>query len=339
MPAPEHGAPVPPSPDEGGTAPASSEYGPIDAVPVRHPGRWVALFVIAVIFAMIISSLVTNERWDWPYAFRVMNYNPVLEGLIKGTIIATIGSMIIGVTLGTVVGIMRLSDNPVLKFVGFLYTWFFRGIPRLVLVVLFGTGIGYLYPRFDIGPFPFSQQLAGWLGMSSDLTLFTLNVNQISTTLIWAIIAMGLSEAAYMAEIARAGIMSVDDGQREAAAALGMSPGLSMRRVVLPQAMRVIIPPTGNETIAMLKDTSLLAYLPLATELFNQTQIIGNRTLKIMPSLMAACLWYLVLTSVLMVGQHFLEKRFGRGYGNTAVETKTDVNKTRLMGLTIGGGK
>ncbi|MGO1166333.1 MAG: amino acid ABC transporter permease [Janibacter sp.] len=335
----ETDATLPPSSDDGGSTPVSAEYGPIDAAPVRHPGRWVALVVIAVVFAMIVSSLVTNERWDWPYAFRVMNYNPVLEGLLKGTIIATVGSMIIGVLLGVVVGIMRLSDNPLLKFVGFLYTWFFRGIPRLVLVVLFGTGIGYLYPSFDIGPFPFSQQLAGWLGMSSDLTLFTLNVNQISTTLIWAIIAMGLSEAAYMAEIARAGIMSVDEGQREAAAALGMNPGLSMRRVVLPQAMRVIIPPTGNETIAMLKDTSLLAYLPLATELFNQTQIIGNRTLKIMPSLMAACLWYLVLTSVLMIGQHFLEKRFGRGYGNTAVETKTETTRTKLMGLTIGGGK
>ena len=207
-----------------------------------------------------------------------------------------------------------------------------------MLVFLFGSGIGYLYPKFDIGPFPFSQQLAGFLGLSSDLTLFSLNVNQISTTLIWAILAMGLSEAAYMAEIARAGIMSVDDGQREAAAALGMSPSLSMRRVVLPQAMRVIIPPTGNETIAMLKDTSLLAYLPLAAELFNQTQIIGNRTLKIMPSLMAACLWYLVLTSILMVGQHFLEKRFGRGYGVPSAQ-KTDVNRTRLMGLTIGGAK
>ncbi|CAM4157994.1 amino acid ABC transporter permease [Janibacter anophelis] len=334
----DQAAAVPPSSDEGGTAPGL-DTGPIDAVPVRHPGRWVALAVIAVIFAMIISSFVTNPRWDWPFAFQVINYSPVLEGLLKGTIIATIGSMIIGVSLGVVIGVMRLSDNPVLKFVGFLYTWFFRGIPRLVLVVLFGTGIGYLYPKFDIGPFPFSQQLAGWLGLSSDLTLFTFDVNQISSTLIWGIIAMGLSEAAYMAEIARAGIMSVDEGQREAAAALGMKPSLSMRRVILPQAMRVIIPPTGNETIAMLKDTSLLMALPLSTELFFQAQAIGNRTLKIMPTLMAACLWYLVITSVLMVGQYFLERHFGRGYGNTSTQTKADTTRTRLMGLTIGGGK
>lgn len=332
------GTAVPPS-HEGGTASPDFDEGPINAVPVRHPGRWVALVIIAIVAAMIISSFVTNDRWDWGFAFQVMNYTPVLEGLLKGTIIATIGSMIIGVSLGVVIGVMRLSDNPVLKFVGFAYTWFFRGIPRLVLVVLFGTGIGYLYPRFDIGPFPFSQQLAGYLGLSSDLTLFTLNVNDISNTLIWGIIAMGLSEAAYMAEIARAGIMSVDEGQREAAAALGMKPSLSMRRVILPQAMRVIIPPTGNETIAMLKDTSLLMALPLSTELFFQAQAIGNRTLKIMPTLMAACMWYLVITSVLMVGQYFLEKRFGRGYGNTSAQSKTDTTKTRLMGLTIGGGK
>ncbi|MEX1909303.1 amino acid ABC transporter permease [Janibacter sp. Y6] len=323
----------PPSPEGGGVATSDDgRPGTIDAVPVRHPGRWVAILVIAVVGAMVISSFVTNERWDFPFAFQVMNFNPVLEGLLKGTIIATVGSMLIGVSLGVVVGIMRLSSNPVLKLVGFLYTWFFRGVPRLVLVTLFGTGIGYLYPRFDIGPFPFSQQLAGFLGLSSDLTILTLNVNQISSTLIWGIIAMGLSEAAYMAEIARAGILSVDDGQREAAAALGMSPSLSMRRVVLPQAMRVIIPPTGNETIAMLKDTSLLAFLPLTTELFFQTQAIGNRTLKIMPTIVAACLWYLILTSVLMVAQHYIERHYSRGYGATRTQAKTTLAKNRILG-------
>lgn len=332
---PDAGTPPPPRAggDVGATDGVSSDRpGTIDAVPVRHPGRWVAVAVIGLLGAMILSSFMTNKRWDFPFAFQVMNYSPVLEGLIKGTILATVGSMVIGVTLGVIVGIMRLSGNPVLKFVGFLYTWFFRGLPRLVLVTLFGTGIGYLYPKFDIGPFPFSQQLAGWLGLSSDLTLFSLNVNQISSTLIWGIIAMGLSEAAYMAEIARAGILSVDDGQREAAAALGMSPGQAMRRVILPQAMRVIIPPTGNETIAMLKDTSLLAFLPLTTELFFQTNAIGNRTLKIMPTIVAASLWYLILTSVLMVAQHYIERHYSRGYGATREQARTTVKKNRILG-------
>ena len=267
-------AAVPPSAGEGGAAPVSEDAGPIDAVPVRHPGRWVALVVIAIVFAMIISSFVTNPRWDIPFALQVMNFNPVLEGLLKGTIIATIGSMIIGVSLGIVIGVMRLSDNPVLKFVGFLYTWFFRGIPRLVLVVLFGTGIGYLYPKFDIGPFPFSQQLAGWLGLSSDLTLFSLNVNQISSTLIWGIIAMGLSEAAYMAEIARAGIMSVDEGQREAAAALGMNNSKSMRRIVLPQAMRATLPAAFNEVITLIKGTAIVYVLAYQEWVVNSRYVL-----------------------------------------------------------------
>ena len=329
----------PPSHEGGGVAAGEpgGRPGAIDAVPVRHPGRWVAIAVIAVFFAMLLSSFLTNPKWDFPFALRVMNFSPVLEGLLKGTIIATVGSMIIGVSLGVVIGIMRLSSNPVLRFVGLLYTWFFRGIPRLVLVFLFGAGIGYLYPRFDIGPFPFSQQLAGWLGLSSDLTLFSLNVNQISSTLIWGIIAMGLSEAAYMAEIARAGILSVDDGQREAAAAIGMSPGQAMRRVILPQAMRVIIPPTGNETIAMVKDTSLLAYLPLGTELFFQTQVVSSRTFKVMPSLVAATIWYLVITTVLMIGQYYLERHFSRGYGADPKSPEAQAKKAKLLGMSADG--
>jgi polar amino acid transport system permease protein len=156
------------------------------------------------------------------------------------------------------------------------------------------------------------------LGLSSDFTFFTLNVNQFSSTLLAGIIGLGLSEAAYMAEIARAGILSVDRGQGEAAAALGMSKGKAMRRIILPQAMRVIVPPTGNETIAMVKDTSLLSAIPVITELFYQTSAIGNRTLLIMPAFVAVTAWYLIVGSVLMVGQYFLEKRFGRGFGATA---------------------
>ena len=323
------------------TPPAARPPDPLATAPLvgrRRPLRWVSAAAAAVLLAMFVNTVFTNPRFLWHLVGDYLFSDAILRGLVL-TLWLTAAVMVSGYLLGIGVATLRLSDNPVLKFVGFLYTWFFRGIPRLVLVVLFGTGIGYLYPRFDIGPFPFSQQLAGWLGMSNDLTLFTFNVNQISSTLIWGIIAMGLSEAAYMAEIARAGIMSVDEGQREAAAALGMKPSLSMRRVILPQAMRVIIPPTGNETIAMLKDTSLLMALPLSTELFFQAQAIGNRTLKIMPTLMAACLWYLVITSVLMIGQYFLERHFGRGYGNTSKQAKTDTNRTRLMGLTIGGGK
>ncbi len=243
-----------------------------------------------------------------------MQQTPVLEGLVKGTIVGTIGAMVIGVTLGVLIAVMRLSENPVLRGVSFVYTWFFRGIPRLVLLGMIGTGIGFLYSQLDFG-IPFGQQFASLLGLSSDFTFFTLDVNQFSSSLLAGILGLGLSEAAYMAEIARAGIISVDKGQNEAAQALGMSSGKTMRRIVLPQAMRVIVPPTGNETIAMVKDTSLFSAIPIITELYFQTRAIGTRTLLIMPSFVAVTAWYLIVGSVLMTGQYFLEKRFGRGFG------------------------
>jgi polar amino acid transport system permease protein len=311
--------------------------GVIHARPVPHPGRWVALVVIAVVIAMIISSFITNPRWDFSFALQVMKYNPVLEGLIKGTIVGTIGAMLLGVILGVIVGIMRLSTNPVLRGVSFVYTWFFRAIPRLVLLAMLGTGIGYLYPVLDISPLPFSSQFAELLGLSSDLTVFSLNVNQFSSSIIMGIIGLGLSEAAYMAEIARAGIQSVDRGQAEAAQALGMSSGQTMRRIVLPQAMRVIVPPTGNETIAMVKDTSLLTAIPVNVELFYQTTAVGTRTLKLMPTYVAATAWYLIICSVLMVGQSYLERYFGRGFG-TSASGKQASALGRLMSFRGGGG-
>lgn len=296
--------------------------GAIHARAVPHPGRWVAVAVIFVLVAMLINSFVTNEKWNWPFAFAVMNYEPVLRGLVQGTIIGTIGGMILGVSLGITMAVMRLSDNPVLKVVSAIYTWFFRAIPRYVLLVLLGTGVGFLYPQLSLGV-PFGHVISGWLGWPVEtLEFYTINVNAFSSTIIMGIIGLGLSEAAYMAEIARAGILSVDKGQTEAAQAIGMSPRKIMRRIVLPQAMRVIVPPTGNETIAMVKDTSLLVALPVIVELFYQTQAIGNRTLQIMPALMAATMWYLVVCSVLMVGQYFLERRFGRGFGESRPRTK-----------------
>ena len=309
--------------------------GAIHARPVPHPWRWVAMAFIAVLVAMMISSFVTNKRWDFGFALQVMNFNPVLNGLVQGTILGTVLAMILGVGLGIVVGVMRLSTNPVLRGVAFVYTWFFRAIPRYVLLVILGTGLGYLYSNFDIGV-PFGQQLAHLFGLSTHLTFFSLNVNQFSSTLAMGVIGLGLSEAAYMAEIARAGIMSVDRGQVEAAQALGMSSAKTMRRIVLPQAMRVIVPPTGNETIAMVKDTSLLIAIPVNAELFYQASTIGSRTLRIMPTYVAATAWYLIVCSVLMVGQYWLERRYGRGFG-----TPTGPNAVRAKMLSfqgLGGG-
>jgi polar amino acid transport system permease protein len=305
--------------------------GLIQARPVRHPWRWVALALIAIVVAMMLSSFITNKRWDWGFAFQIMNQTPVLEGLWKGTIIGTIGAMIIGVALGIVIAILRLSENPVLKWTAFAYTWFFRAIPRYVLLAILGTGVGYLYSTLRVGV-PFGQQFASALGLSSDLTFFGIDVNALSNTIIIGIIGLGVSEAAYMAEIARAGILSVDTGQAEAAQALGMSSGKTMRRIVLPQAMRVIVPPTGNEAIAMVKDTSLLIAIPIIVELFYQTSAIGTRTARIMPAFVAATLWYLIICSILMVGQYYLERHFGRGFGEKKPKNKRFARASGMGG-------
>lgn len=299
------------------TVQTSDRPGVINARPVRHPGRWVAMAVIAVLVVMMISSLVTNPIWNFPRVFKVMDYNPVLQGLVYGTIIGTVGAMVIGIVLGIVLAVMRLSDNPVLRGVSFAYVWFFRSMPRYVLLIFFGS-LGILYAKLDLGV-PFGKQ--------AGLTFASIDLNALSSSLMIGILGLGLSEAAYMAEIARAGISSVDKGQSEAAQALGMSPGKAMTRIILPQAMRVIVPPTGNETISMVKDTSLLAAIPITNELFYQAQQVGNKDFQIVPSLVAASLWYIIICSILMVGQSYLERYFGRGFGQPSKKAQQKLTE------------
>ena len=321
------------------TAPAAppeavDRPGLIEARPVRHPWRWVAIAVIAVLALMLANLLVNNEAFNWPFVLQAMNQSPVLEGFWKGTILVTVASMVFGVALGVLLAVMRLSDNPVLRGVSWLYTWFFRAIPRYVLLTIMGA-LGFLFQQGIALGVPFDWLIIDWLGLSGDWRFVTVDANALFGSLVGGIIGLAASEAAYMAEIARAGINSVDKGQLEAARAVGMSRGLAMRRVVLPQAMRVIVPPTGNETIAMLKDTSLLIALPLSTEMFFQLSQIGARTFQLFPVFVAATLYYLIATSILMIGQAYLEKRFGRGFGTTVKSTKEKA----AVGLQIGASK
>src|SRR5689334_12829536 len=296
---------------------------PIKAVPVRHPGRWVMIAVIGLLTAMFVHVLLTNDQFDWKFIFvsygpgkrGVMFTGPVLDGL-RGTVLLTITSMVIGVVLGVIIAIMRLSDNPLLKIVAFVYTWFFRAIPRLVLAVLFGN-LHILWNRIGFG-LPFDHQIGKLFGIDNlNAQFYSVKASDLLAGFVAGMLALGLSEAAYMAEIVRAGIQSIDPGQAEAAVALGLSRGQVLRRVVLPQAMRVIVPPTGNEVIAMVKDTSLVAFVPVTFELFFQLNAIKARTFVVFPVLVAAVLWYLVLCTILMIGQYFLERHFGKGYGAT----------------------
>ncbi|HEU0131936.1 MAG TPA: amino acid ABC transporter permease [Mycobacteriales bacterium] len=282
---------------------------------MRHPGRWLAVAIIALLVAMFAHMLATNDAFQWRFMVDHMFRPPVVEGA-RTSVVLTVLAMLIGVAFGIVLAVMRLSPNPVISTVSWVYTWFFRAVPRIVLAILFGN-LGILYARIE-GGLPFDRQLFSLFGLHGDARVFGVDARTLLTGFLAGLLALALSEAAYMAEIVRAGILSVDVGQTEAAQALGMSRGLTLRRIVLPQAMRVIVPPTGNETIAMLKDTALVAYVPVSNELFFQLQAVGNRTFQVFPMLVAACLWYVAMTSVLLVGQHFLERRFSRGVAGRA---------------------
>lgn len=309
---------------------ASARMDPASAVPVRHPGRWLAIAVLAVLVAMFVNMLLTNPAFQWSFMVHNMFRRPVLEG-VRTTLTMTVLAMLFGVVLGVVVSVMRLSSNPVISTVAWFYTWFFRAVPRIVLLVLFGN-LGILYATVGLGV-PFGHELLGLVGISGDAQFLHLAARTLLTGFVAGLLGLTLSEGAYMAEIVRAGIQSIDPGQSEAAQALGMGQALAMRRIILPQAMRVIVPPTGNETIAMLKDTSLLLGVPVTNELFFQLQAIGNRTFQIFPMLVAACLWYLAMTSVLMVAQYFLERHFARGVQGRAKERLYEATVPMGAGL------
>lgn len=298
--------------------PTSGERpGPIHAVPVRHPGRVVAVVLVLLLVAMLVDQLVNNPAFDWPFTWAAMNQPPVIAGFVQGTLLVTVLAMVLGVSLGVVLSVMRLSPNPVLRGVAFVYTWFFRAIPRYVLLAMMGAaGVFFADGQIPIG-LPYDQQILGLFGIEGTLRFGSLDANRLFNGLVGAVLGLGLSEAAYMAEIARSGILSVDRGQGEAASALGMNQGQTMRRIILPQAMRVIVPPTGNETIAMFKDTSLLMAIPLSMELFFQMRQIGIQYYNMMPAYVGATIYYLVTLSILMIGQSYLERHFGRGYAPT----------------------
>ncbi|MFF4773635.1 amino acid ABC transporter permease [Microtetraspora fusca] len=263
----------------------------------RQPGRWVAAAVVCVLLAMLVNTFVTNERFQWDVVFDWFTSDRILAGLGR-TIQLTVISMLIGIVLGLVLAVMRLSDNPLLSGVAWAYIWLFRGTPVFVQLLFWGF-ISALYPRLSLGV-PFGPEFTSF------------SANELISPFVAAILGLGLNEAAYMAEIARAGILSVDRGQAEAAQALGMTRGLALRRIVLPQAMRVIVPPTGNQAIGMLKTTSLVAVLAYP-ELLYSAQLIYSANYQTIPLLITASLWYLLITSVLSVGQFFVERHFARG--------------------------
>ena len=275
---------------------------PIKAVPLRRPGRWISAALLVTLLFLFAWGAATNDAYDWPTYGKYL-FDQRISAAALVTLELTVISMVIAVVLGVLLAVMRLSDNPVLRGLSWLYLWFFRGTPVYVQLVFWGL-ITSIYQQVRIG-IPWGPSFV------------TFDVREVGSAFMFAFIGLGLNEAAYMAEIVRAGIRSVDEGQTEAASALGMTWLQTMRRIVLPQAMRVIIPPTGNEVISMLKTTSLVVAIPLTTELYSRARAIATPIFRVIPLLLVAATWYLVMTSVLMVAQYYLERHFSRGSSRT----------------------
>lgn len=290
---------------------------PLKAVPVRHVGRWIGGAIVLFLAALAVRSLIVNPNFQWqlvgPYLFDTR----IIEGLLT-TLWLTVASMAIGIVGGVILAVMRLSANPVLSGAAGIYVWLFRGTP-LITQLIFWANLGALFPTFGLG-IPFGPEFV------------TFNTTQVISIQVAALLGLGLNEAAYMAEIVRAGISSVDDGQTEAAGALGMTRGKTLRRIVLPQAMRVIIPPTGNQLISMLKTTSLVVVIGY-TELTVVAQQIYAQNYRVIPLLVVTAIWYLVCTSVLSVFQGFIERK----YSQSTIQTPGWVS--RMFGFRLGRRK
>jgi polar amino acid transport system permease protein len=312
----------------------------VKVVPVRHVGQWIGLAFLALFVAMLIHTIfskiptgarschkvdgksrcqaILNWRFGWNSIFHYFANHLVLKGLVV-TLELTAVAMAIGIVLGVFVAIMRLSRNRLLSGAAWTYTWAFRGTPVYVQILMWGA-IAFLYPKLAIG-IPFTHIYLVRFGANSVFTLF-----------VAAVTALGLNEGAYFSEIVRSGLISVDEGQTEAAMSLGMSRGQTLRLVVLPQALRVIIPPTGNEVISMLKTTSLVSAIAVV-ELLGAVTNIYNQTFQIMPMLIMASLWYLIVSTILSIGQFYLERHFARGALRTAPLTPIQRIRRDLRGI------
>jgi polar amino acid transport system permease protein len=312
----------------------------VKVVPVRHVGRWIGMAFMALFVAMFIHTLlskipsgartchfvagryqchpVMKWRFGWNVIFHYFTNGEILRGIVV-TLELTALAMVVGIVLGVVVAVMRLSHSRLLSGAAWTYTWLFRGTPVYVQLLLWGF-IAFLYPKFAIGV-PFFH-----------VYIVQFNANSVFIPFNAAVIALGLNEGAYFSEIVRSGLIAVDEGQTEAAMSLGMTRGQTLRLVVLPQAMRVILPPTGNEIISMLKTTSLVVVVGVVELLGTVTNIYGE-TYQIMPMLLLASMWYLIVSTILSIGQFYVERYFGQGALRTQPPTPIQRIRRDLRGI------
>jgi polar amino acid transport system permease protein len=270
-------------------------------VPQRRPGRWVAFAIVLFVLTWFGHTVATNPNFQWPVVAKYLFDRDILRGVLLTTEL-TISAMCIGIALGVAFALMRLSDNRLVSSFAQAYIVCFRAIPALVQLI-FWFNLSALFPTITLGIPVFGPDF------------MTVNANALITPFVAANLGLGLCEGAYMAEIVRSGILSVDPGQREAAFAVGMTRAQTMRKVILPQALRVIVPPTGNQVIGMLKYTALASVISV-TELLSSAELIYTRTFETIPLLIVASLWYLALTMLLTAGQRVLEQRVGRSHSD-----------------------
>jgi polar amino acid transport system permease protein len=268
---------------------------------VRQPsmGRWVGVAAVGLVVIWIVYQILTNPGFQWDVVGRYMLDANVLHGVAM-TLELTALVMVIGMVIGVVVALMRMSGDPLLMFCAHAFVWFFRGTPVLVQLV-FWYNLAALFPDISLG-IPFGGPKFFSISATVAISSFTA-----------AMLGLGLNEGAYMAEIIRAGLLSVDNGQTEASKALGHRPWQTFRIIVLPQAMKAIVPPTGNQVIGMLKYTSIASVVAL-NELMHSVELIYTRTFETVPLLIVAAIWYLVLVSILSIIQYFIERHYSRGW-------------------------
>lgn len=268
-------------------------------VPRRHPGRWLAVALLILIAFQAVSAVAVNPNFHWG-VFAKYLFDPLIFRGIGWTLILTVAAMAVAVPIALALVVMRDSDNPILSSLAWGWIWFFRGTPIYTQLLFWGL-FAVLFPRLGLS-LPFGPEVLG------------VDTKWIVTPAVAAVIGLGFNESAYLTEIFRAGFKAIDRGQTEAAQALGMSHGKIWTRILIPQAMRTIIPPTGNETVGMLKMTSLVLAVPFTLDLMFVTNAIANRIYLPVPLLLVAAFWYCAITSVLMIGQYYLERHFGRGH-------------------------
>ncbi|SOD74858.1 polar amino acid transport system permease protein [Jatrophihabitans sp. GAS493] len=292
--APTTSVPPPSSTQESPPRPLAAQR----VIPLRHPFRWIATIVVLVVLAQVVHGLVTNPFYQWD-RFQYWFLRPViLRGLVI-TLKVTAWSAVFGLLGGIVLALGRLSKSPVLRAVSWIYIWLFRSIP-LIVVLLILYNFGALYKTMSVGV-PFGP------------SFLRFQESHLASDMVIAVIGLSLSEAAYAAEVVRAGILSVDQGQQEAAAALGLPKGFQFRRIVLPQALRAIVPAYVNQLIGLIKASSLVFYVSLL-DLFGEVQSMGSTYPgDVVPLLLVATVWYVILTSVVSIAQFYVERYYSRG--------------------------